>query len=278
MKTSKDYNNISPELRKKLTLKPGEIKIFEVLGIRNNGAEKVIPALVKVPSRDTIYDKSKGEFVDIAHLKVAHPDSSGNYRFEPIWFTKRTNGMIACNGSNPRDREAYMFLALSNHNESNPDRGTHARALYREIDIDKEATDKINKEQEIDNVRKWLFEASDASVKILGNKLSLTGYRVVSELKVAIMGIISKSPDAVSKLMTEVDAVGDMPLLIDRAVKSKIIKYDGRKHSWVYSDGGAIKSGVRGASKVEQKQAFASWLNSDEGEKAVKAIKDLLEE
>lgn len=278
MKKSVDFNNISDELRKEYTLKPGDVRIFEVLGIHEDKeGNKRIPSMVFIPNRDTIFDKPQNEFVDIANLVTAFPSPDGKYSFKDIIFTRRGNGMISCNGRSAIDRELYMYLALCNYNKSNPDRDPAIKPLFRELNVDAESRAKLEVAAGKTKLQAWLFEASVAQVKALGLKLGIRGWKVISELKVQIMGVIDSNPDHVSGLITDVERAGDMPELVQSLLDSGLIKYSGSKHAWVYSSGeGKIKPGVRGAKKPEQLEIFAEWLNSEEGSETAEALRDLL--
>lgn len=280
MKTSQDFNNISPELRKQFTLKRDEVRIFEILGISTDSeGKKLIPNMVSIPVRDTIYDTTKEEYVDIANLKTGYPNADGTYNFEKIWFTRRSNGMIALSGKSAKDRELYMYLAMSNYNQSNPERDPSTRAFFRERSLEAEAKSEIEMAMEKQEVMSWIFKATSSQVKLLSRELAITGRKTVAEMKVAIMELIEMNYSAVAPKIAKLERVGDMPELIDKALKAKVIKYDGRKHAWTYASdkGGTIKTGVRGASKPEQNVAFAEWLNSPDGAKAVATIKELME-
>jgi hypothetical protein len=279
MKTSHDFNNISPELRKQFTLKRDEVKIFEILGISTDAeGKKLIPNMVSIPTRDTVYDSFLEEYVDIANLKTGYPNADGSYNFDKIWFTRRSNGMIALSGKSAKDRELYMYLAMSNHNESNDDRDPQARAFFRERSLEAEAKTEIEQAMEKQEIMSWLFKATDSQVKLLSRELGLSGYKTVAEIKVALMELINNNYNAVAPAITKVEKVGDMPELLDKALEAKVIKYDGRKHAWTYASekGGTIKAGVRGANKADQNIAFAEWLNSEEATKAVATIKELI--
>ncbi len=279
MKTSHDFNNISAELRKQFTLKRDEVRIFEILGISTDSeGKKLIPNMVSIPTRDTIYDPYLEEYVDIANLKTGYPNSDGTYNFEKIWFTRRSNGMIALSGKSAKDRELYMYLGMSNDNQSNPDRDPSARAFFRERSLEAEAKSEIEAAMEKQEVMSWIFKATDSQVKLLSRELAITGYKTVAEMKVAVMELIEENYNAVAPKITKLEQVGDMPDLINKALEAKVIKYDGRKHAWTYASekGGKIKSGVRGASKTEQNIEFAKWLNSEEGAKAAATIEELI--
>lgn len=278
MKKAQDFNNISDDLRKKFTLKRDDVKIFEVLGISTDAeGKKVIPNMVSIPTRDVIYDEASGQYVDIANLKTGYPNPDGSYNFDKIWFTRRGNGMIALSGKSAKDRELYMYLAMSNYNQSNPDRDVSMKAFYKERDIEAEAKQEITSAMERTEVLDWVFKAKNAQVKLLVKELGLKGFKSVSEMKVAIMGMVTNNYIAVAAKIDKVEDVGDMPDLIDAAVEAKLVKYDGRKHAWIYvGQEGTIKSGVRGANKNDQKIAFAQWLNSEDGKEAAEAMKDML--
>ena len=278
MKKSVDFNNISDELRDKYSLKPGDVKVFEVLGIHEDKeGKKKIPSMVFIPNRDTIFDESSNEFVDIANLVTAFPSPDGKYSFKDIVFTRRGSGMISCSGRSAIDRELYMYLALCNYNKSNPNRDPGIKPLFRELNIDAESTAKLEAAAEISKLQTWLFEATPSQVKALGSKLGLRGWKAISQLKVQLMGIINDTPDHVASLITEVERAGDMPELIQTLIDEGLIKYSGSKHAWVYSSGeGKIKTGVRGVNKPEQLDIFAEWLNSDEGSETASALRKLL--
>lgn len=279
MKKSADFNNITDEFRKRYALKRDDVKIFEILGISTDAeGKKLIPNMVSIPTRDIIWDDVQEEYVDIANLRTGYPNADGTYNFDKIWFTRRSNGMIACSGKSAKDRELYMFLSMSNYNESNPNRDPSVKPFYRERSLEAEAKSEIEMAMEKQEVMSWLFKATNSQVKLLSIELGQTGLKTVAEMKVAIMELIEKSYNQVAPLMTKIDKVGDMPALVESAVSAKLIKYDGRKHAWTYASekGGTIKSGVRGANKAEQNIAFAQWLNSEEGAKAAAAIKELI--
>lgn len=279
MKKSADFNNITDEFRKRYTLNRDEVKIFEILGISTDAeGKKLIPNMVSIPTRDIIWDDVQEEYVDIANLKTGYPNPDGTYNFEKIWFTRRSNGMIACSGKSAKDRELYQYLSMSNYNESNPNRDPSVKPFYRERSLEAEAKTEIEMAMEKQEVMSWLFKASNSQVKLLSVELGLTGLKTVAEMKVAIMELIEKNYNQVAPFMTKIDKVGDKPALIEKALSAKIIKYDGRKHAWTYASdkGGTIKAGVRGATKNEQSIAFAEWLNSKEGAKAAAAIEELI--
>ena len=279
MKKSNDFNNITDEFRKRYTLKRDEVKIFEILGISTDAeGKKLIPNMVSIPTRDIIWDDVQEEYVDIANLKTGYPNADGTYNFEKIWFTRRSNGMIACSGKSAKDRELYMYLAMSNYNESNPNRDPSVKPFYRERSLEAEAKSEIEQAMEKQEVMSWLFKATDSQVKLLSRELGQTGFKTVAEMKVGIMELIDTNYNAVAPAITKLEKVGDMPALISAALEAKVIKYDGRKHAWTYASekGGTIKAGVRGATKPEQNIAFAEWLNSKEGAKAVATIKELI--
>lgn len=144
MKVVGDFNKISPELKKYITLpKKGTVVRYKFLiGVRDfDNPNKINYPTQNIKTKDRIKDPFTGDFVDIGVFKEKKIiDGNETITTKKKWLAGGSQeGELALTIGRIEDDELYEFMELSNENESNPYRDTSVVPMFKRIDVVKNA-------------------------------------------------------------------------------------------------------------------------------------------
>lgn len=156
MKSSKSFNNISPELLAKIPkLKPNEAVTFQMLnGSPNNDpdlAERqkdpVLYGKVQVLTQFRIYDEAAKGYVDIGCVDAWDGDKPVRFRtFVPgAGHYSRFQGKFELRGGNVRDEELFEILWLSPERQGSPCADSSVEIMFKILDQKAETTASVTK-------------------------------------------------------------------------------------------------------------------------------------
>jgi len=230
MRKSKDLNNISEKLNKETTLGKNDVVEFRLLNIHQVNGKPVIPQLVSIPPRETVYDPYDMEYKEIGLIQSILPDGTARVDEESTSFRKELFGRIVCSGSNAKDREVYARLYLSNYNASNLNRDETVEKIFEMVDPvarAKDTGDILSKKEEAfraireanaELIRSWAVIVNEDETE----KLDL--------LRGKLMIFADENPGELLELIVSDDL--SMMGVIRQADKENHIKYDGRNRTW----------------------------------------------
>jgi len=238
------YNNISDRLRSEIGSIPKKGKYtFELTSTRFDRSDsdpkyhRMVGIGPKtIPSKCTIYDPYKEDYVELAYIDRYELD--GTPVLGEITFETDNIGQITCFDGRVKDMRLFEYLKLSSWNASNPHRDQTSKPLYKEINLSKE------KEQEYDilevkdlAVSKFLtMDISD--VKAYLKRLNLSTVGTDKEVKLRLRGYVVKAPkDFIDSLENKEDKTLS---IIALAEELDVIHNDHSKGAWKWSNTGQV--------------------------------------
>lgn len=277
MKKTSIYNNLSSKLLKEAQLKKGEVVEFHSVKKRQKPWQPgswQIPTW-QVPSTDVIYDPHDDQWKDIAFIKTLLPNDQ--CELAEIWVGPENRpipGAIVLSGDNPKDRELYTYLYLSNYWDR-ADRDESKDLVLKMVIPKEEALKKSDK-------RRKLVEAAGFAAAMKREDI------------VALAAAKGKDPDLdieILKDFVEEYAVSDPEAFLHEAksnrttVKSKVRRCENLKH--IYWDASAsawkwsatkeqIVSVPRNLSKERYEYITSFIIENEKGPSVLDSIDSLL--
>lgn len=168
MKSTKTFNNISPELMKQIPkLKPNEVVVFQMLnGVpnpepdeRERSKDPILYGKIQIQTNFRVYDKYQkddngemvGGYVDVGCVDAWLGDNPVKFRtFVPGVSTgvmSRFQGKFQLMGGVQKDEELYEILYLSPQREGSPCKDEGVEVLFKILDLKadtKNSTTKFN--------------------------------------------------------------------------------------------------------------------------------------
>ena len=144
LRGNKRINSLSQEFieeLKKQKIPVGKNRVYRLCHIALKDGVPVPPELVAINPEQLIIDPASQLPVRIGVVKQLLPDD--NYKLEDIKFLRADAGQIVLNSTNPSHIDIDLFMRYSNENASNPNRDKTVRAIFYEVDAEKEANKKI---------------------------------------------------------------------------------------------------------------------------------------
>lgn len=256
---SKNFNNLSDEMIP--TLGRDEVAIFRsVHNSKDPSGIGIYPTYI-VPPKDTVWDKGKNQYVDIA-LQVSPPaGEKQDGQLEHLVFEKGQKGTIVLRGTNPRDVLRYQYLKLCNFNVSNSDRNPETFAIFEEVN----EADKLH--QTLSSARKNLeietFALTSPIPKIVA-ELKNRGIETkgLSEDKIRAKALEEgKKLPFGAPLPEKVDST-DTKALVMEALEAGLVSYDAKDGAYKDTDGNKVFEIYKSVANKEEK--FAEFLDGDE--------------
>lgn len=199
--------------------------VFELLNVKDdpiNVGRKVIP-LTMIPPRDVIF--LNGEMHEIGAVINTNPDKTYNLEHDII-FKPDTGGKLVFTSGNVSDEIKYKFFKWSNFNASNKNRDTSKPAIFREVNPEKDAAERLEKAEAIIKAKSLIQNLNDEEVKSLARTLGVSGkeelYTYADNNAAGILSLIDT--------IVEVDLIK----IVNKAVQRKKIQtnYVDRKVSF----------------------------------------------
>jgi hypothetical protein len=276
------YPEALEEILKKNRPKPGEVAIFEILGIKTMtdelGRTRVqMKNSVSVTPTDRIMftDPSTGEasIIDIAHkprqvpIRAKDGTTSNAIRFEKIRFTKEGFGQIKVYGSRPDQIGTFDYLFLSNYNVSNKEKPWHVpKSLYsfKLLEPKKSAMEKLKEKRSIAKAIDKVMDLSKEQARDLYIKFGLKGvhpdFGELEEFQLALSSYAEKHPEAI--LTAKFSGNSELDIFAQGLLDEKVITYT--KGKFYYQDEVIAKNNPKKGKPIE---SLKEYLLSPEGEK-----------
>jgi len=233
MKAS-DFNQFSETLIRKL--KPEESATYRVMNVRqdpDNFGKWLVPAALQIPSTDIIYDKKKGEFVNIAAIE--RQDINGAAEFANIVFSSVNLGYLFLNGKNPLHQKIYQFIELCNFNESNKDRNTEAEAFFYRVDTKKDAMEERTLRKLIVKAVNTALELDDKRAKEVAMALGIDA-DTIEEIRNQLEDFSEQNPEEFMDIVERASL--SLETMIKEAIKKGVIKNDVNAQVFTWTETG----------------------------------------
>lgn len=287
MKSTKNFNNISDELKKQIPrLKPEEVVVFQMLNGTPNqdpdqnerAKEPVLYGKKQLRTNFRIYDDAKGEYVDVGCVDRWDGEKPDRFRlFVPgMGEHSRFPGKFSLTGGNVRDEELFEVLWLSPEREGGPNKDSNIAPLFKILDMkadSKQSVTKFDILSEAIDIAKKLKKEPKVALAIMA-ALNQPTYQDEEVLMSKIGDLARTKPET----FIETYKNKETPLIgiIREAMDLSVIDHD--------FDSGQVKIGgvVITTLKVELTEAFipafAKWIGSAKnGEDVLSNIKKQME-
>lgn len=249
MKKTDNWNNISKELTPPI-LKPGEVAVFRLLGIKGKPEDPDnyrCPSYKDVPSTDRIYDPYAQDYVDIANIESVGVGGQVNLRTS--YFESISGGMITLKGGRIKDVELYQYLSLCNYNASNPNRSSDSPAIFERLNPVANAE---NKRKARSTRRQALNIAADMNANTCREFAAAMGWDDGQELAL-LRDRIEEYADSnpTEFIKKSKNKQNSLSALIARSQKAGEISFDSKTNSWKWKGSDEVICSVaRGTDKV----------------------------
>jgi hypothetical protein len=276
MKKTKEFNNISKELEKEISLKPGEKAVFKLLNIKpdtNNPGRFLIPSAVSIREIDRVNDPNLDEWVDVAHITSVNRE--GKPYIEPIHFTKDNMGILELHGESPTDVEKAAYLRLSSYNESNVNRDKSISPAFFEINTKKDAEKKRASRSDRLTAMTTAAALSDDEAKEIYAALNLDSSEDIGLIREYLEDMAEKTPDVFNTHFS--DKTRQIKATLRKAVDAGALALDkpGSKFVWAATNETAFTFAKKAG--AEPYVEFADFiLTGKNGDKLFEEIKKAL--
>lgn len=190
----KQFNNFKEYKETKIPV--GKTVVFELLNIKDdeyNKGRKIVP-LTFIPPKDIIYVNS--EIREIAAIVSEGPN--GTYTLDQeIKFSPESGGRLVLTSGVIQDEIRYPYLIHSNFSVSNPNRDPKKDAIYRLVEPEKEAAEKLAEEELLIEAKGLIRLLKDSEIKEAAKALNITD-DTVTVLKRALYGAADINPKKVT--------------------------------------------------------------------------------
>jgi hypothetical protein len=266
MKVLGDLNNISKEIKPR-TLKPGEVVTYQFLGGYPNTDPDIEarkerpyfwPEAVTLRLSDRIYDKGKGEYVEIG---IPETIEKGEVkRFKKLELKAQANqGIFFVTGGRAADQELFEFLEICNSNESNPDRDESVNPWFKRIDLIVEAKEKNKQRTTLEKAIMYKGNMGEAKMREFAAAMGWNELADIEILEDQIGEMVMENPKGFLDFAIDEKGLKEKGL-IKTALTYGIINYDVATHKILWASSNtpiAALERVEGKDKVE---LFYNWI------------------
>ena len=276
MKKTKEFNNISKEFEKEITLKPGERAVFKLLNIKpdtNNPGRFLIPSAVSIRELDRVKDPHSEEWIDVAHITSINRE--GKPYLEPIYFTKDNMGVLELHGESPADIEKAAFLRVSSYNESNENRDKSVLPIFFEINVKKDAEKKRASRSARLTAMTTAAAMSDEEAREMYAALNLDSSEEIVLIREYLEKLAEDTPDVFNTHFS--DKTRQIKATLRKAVDSGVLALDkpGAKFVWAATNEAAFTFAKKAG--AEPYVEFADFiLTGKNGDKVLEEVKKAL--
>lgn len=280
MKSSKVFNNISEDLKNKIPkLKPGEVVTFQMLNgtpnpdpdPREQQKEPVIYGKRQLLTSFRIYDKGKGEYVDVGAVEKWNGDKPERFIMlvPGMGEHSRFPGKFSLAGGRVKDEELYEVLFLSPEREGTPCPDASIPPLFRIVNLKEDSKASVTKfdvlSKAIDIAKK--LKEDPAGARAVMAALNQPTYQDDAVLMSKIGDLARTKPDTfiATYESPETATMG----IIRQAIDAGILDHD--MVSGKVSLGGVIVTSLKLQAMEELIPAITRWVNSAENGKDVLA-------
>ncbi len=238
----------------KLKVEPPKTLVrYRVLNIKadkqNKGRLKM-PATIRVPNIDTIYDPGDKSVKTIKYIvgQRAVDDGKGNTklvdRLGDIFIERNNNGCITINPKVKRDIQLYQYLEITNYNRSNPNRDPNVTPLFERLDMVKKAKDDFEQSLAANEAVSQALNMPFEDLKIMAEQMQVPTNRDPYEVRMA-MKVKAEQHPALFLSNTVVDAGVKIESQIQEAKEKEIITYDEEERRWIWGFNKALILAVK---------------------------------
>lgn len=258
MKAS-EFNQFSESLVRKL--KPDERAVYRVMNVRpdpDNAGRFLIPAALQIPSTDIIFDKKKGDFVNIAAIE--RQDLDGNPIYANIIFSSSNLGYLFLNGNNALHQKIYQFIELCNFNESNKDRNQEYETMFYRVDSKKDAMEERS-------LRKLIVKAVNAALDLDDVKAKEAAMAVgieaesIEEIRNYLEDYAEENPEEFLEILDRASLANET--LLKDAVKAGFIKNNVNASQFEWSETGKEIFKYKKAANKNYYKELAEYLETE---------------
>lgn len=210
---------------KETKIPKGKQVIFELLSIVDdpiNKGLKIIP-LTLIPPKDVII--FEGDMHEIGAVLSFGIDGTPNYEYD-LMFLPQSGGKLVLESGNIRHEVIYKFLKWSNFNASNIHRDASKQAIFRELNPEKEAAERLESKETTIKVKSHIQNLNPEEVKELGTAFGVEGKEALYDL----------ADTKASAILSSIEMLGgkDILKMINKAVQRKklITDYVGKTVSF----------------------------------------------
>lgn len=274
------YNNISPQLRKKYTLKPGKIAVFKLDNLLkdpdpNNKFGYFLPAVKHVRTSDVIFDPYSEEQVEIRAIKSVSADGKTikDYR---LAFEKIFMGQITLSGDNADHQRIYTYMMLCNENGTNPNRlAGNVSATFVHFDPEEAARKSRKARHNLRMANNAAFDLPAKGIKLVAAALDHNVDQDVEVLRDKVESFASENPVAFLRMITDKN-VG-VRGLINQAFRLNIIRYIGSRMQVVWTETQQVIHTVAPGAKAKESLAKFVIGGTDAGEAILDSIRSAMQ-
>jgi len=270
MKAS-DFNQFSETLVRKL--KPDERATYRVINVRqdpDNFGKWLVPAALQIPSTDIIYDKKKGEFVNIAAIE--RQDINGAAEFANIVFSAVNLGYLFLNGNNALHQKIYQFVELCNFNQSNKDRNEEAETFFYRVDTKKDAIEERALRKLIVKAVNTALELDDKRAREVAMALGIDA-ETIEEIRNQLEDFSEESPEEFMDIVERASL--SLETTIKEAIKKGVIKNDVNAQIFSWAETGKELMKYKKAPNKNYIKELADYLEENAPDE-LEAIKNRL--
>lgn len=227
-----EYNQVSPGLQKKM--KQDERVVYKLLNSRpdpDNPGRILVPAAYQIPSTDIIYDKLKGESINIAAIERQGPNKEAI--FADIVFTSSALGHIILTGSNPLHQKMYQFMELCNFNSSNQNRNDSIEPIFMRVDSKKDAMEERNLRKLIVKAVNEALDLDDKKAKEVAMALGIDE-ESIEEIRNQLEDYAENEPEEFMLVIERTSLESES--VLKEAIKQGIIKNDVQDSTFKWSE------------------------------------------
>lgn len=225
--------------------------------------------------QDRIRDPHSKDLVDIGVIKGL--DDNGRPLFDKLYVSARdTNGFFYVTGGNIEQERFHDFLEATNLNESNPNRDSNVKPLFKRVDAAKEAA-KTNKND--DTLTDMLILVKDASLAEKREMALAFGWDAEMDQEVITRRL---------REMVKADAAGFRKIVgnkndlttkavINEALQKGILAHNGTENKYVIVKTGETIVSLTRSETTQPIDQLTEWLKSHPtGKTVLKNIKTLV--
>lgn len=285
MKSTKQFNNISNELKAKIPrLKPGEVVTFQMLnGIANpdpdekeKAKEPVLYGKKQIRTNFRIYDEglrddaSKevvGGYVDVGCVDIWNGDKPDRFRmFVPgMGQHSRFPGKFSLIGGRQQDEELFEILWLSPEREGSLFKDASIAPLYRILDLKADSKAAVTKFDILKKALDFASKLDEHKARAIMAALNQPTYQDKEVLMAKVGDLARTKPEIFIQTYESPDT--ETKLILREALDKGVIDHDLSTDN--VNMGGVVLSKMKVESSESFLHEFTRWLSSAENGKDV---------
>jgi len=263
------FNNYHKKTRPK-PLAKGQREVYRVAGTFNPLTKKGrLKSALRIPPKDTIWDKNKEEYIDIALVDRHSPN--GETIFKQVWITSQTNCMIVLTGGKANDAKLYEYFEMCDYNGTKEDRDVSKKILFERVDEGKNAKAYNDIKKETRKAVRIAEDREDEEVKLYFTSKGVAISDDMNVNRMKIEDIAETNPTVFLRGMsTKSDKIKDE---LKRAADMGVIRFDKVESVGYFADDSKICSVSKGIGSSRYGELLDYLVSDKAGNKAYEEIK-----